>query len=66
MNLSTKVKILAGLQCPNVLLIYLIMKYWGPMKEWEQPKDTTDEEWHDITHYTFTASTQPMAIEIDS
>ena len=36
------------------------------MKEWEQPKDTTDEEWHDITHYTFTASTQPMAIEIDS
>ena len=33
------------------------------MKEWEQPKDTTDEE-YDITHYTFTAST--LAIEIDS
>ena len=41
------------------------LKYWGPMKEWEQPEDMTDEEWHDITHYTFTASTQPMAIEID-
>lgn len=41
------------------------LKYWGPMKNWEQPEDMTDEEWHDITHYTFTASTQPMAIEID-
>ncbi len=41
------------------------LKYWGPMKDWEQPEDVTDEEWYDITHYTFTASTQPMAIEID-
>ena len=41
------------------------IKYWGPLVEWEQPIDITDDEWHDITTYRLTASTNPVAIEID-
>ena len=41
------------------------IKYWGALANWQQPNDITDEEWHDITTYRLTASTNPVAIEID-
>jgi hypothetical protein len=41
------------------------LTYWGPLADWQQPDDINDEEWHDITTYRLTASTNPVAIEID-
>ena len=40
---------------------YLI--YWGPLAEWEQPTDVSDEEWNDIINYRLFSSNS--AIEID-
>ena len=42
------------------------LKYWGPLSDWKQPDDISDEEWKDITTYRITASGATMAIEIDS
>jgi len=43
------------------------LKYWGPIEDWEQPADMSDQEWKDITTWTFSASTEnrPMDIKID-